>query len=122
MYTAVVKKHFDAAHRLVNYDGLCSNVHGHRWYVEVAVSSHQLNNQSMVVDFKNLKSIVGDVCRDYDHSFLNDKEVQPTAENLSYKIYQKVKQGLQQKPYNVVLKFVRVYETPEDYIEYSENV
>jgi len=33
-----VRGHFDAAHRLVGYDGDCSKLHGHRWEETLAVS------------------------------------------------------------------------------------
>ena len=42
MYILTTKHHFDSAHFLKGYDGKCSNIHGHRWFIEVSVQSEAL--------------------------------------------------------------------------------
>ncbi len=48
-----IKKVFNIAygHRLLNYDGKCSNIHGHNGKIEINLKSPELNNEAMVVDF-----------------------------------------------------------------------
>ena len=59
MYKLKTKASFDSAHFLKDYDGKCSNIHGHRWTVEIKVGAETLEsdtqNREMVVDFSNLK-------------------------------------------------------------------
>ena len=43
MHRLRIESHFDAAHKLVGYKGKCSNVHGHRWKVEVFVTGKKLD-------------------------------------------------------------------------------
>jgi 6-pyruvoyltetrahydropterin/6-carboxytetrahydropterin synthase len=50
MYRLQVKTHFDAAHRLVDYNGKCNRLHGHRWDVEVGVQGPTLDDRNMLVD------------------------------------------------------------------------
>ena len=39
MYEVIVRDHFSAAHQLRNYGGMCENLHGHNWKIEVIVSA-----------------------------------------------------------------------------------
>jgi len=50
---------FDSAHRLVGYDGLCSNLHGHIWNVEVEVggSIFDLDDVGILWDFTSGKKL-----------------------------------------------------------------
>ncbi len=52
-----VKKVFEVsyAHRLLNYNGKCENLHGHNVKVEVILEVNKLDNQMMVMDFIKLK-------------------------------------------------------------------
>lgn len=59
---------FDAAHVLTNHKGLCKNLHGHTYRVDVSVSGEV---DDMVMDFKDLKHIIEDtVCSRFDHAFI----------------------------------------------------
>jgi len=62
MYNLKLKHHFDAAHKLEDYDGPCRNLHGHRWDILVEIESPGLKND-MVIDFKKLKAIINQ----FDH-------------------------------------------------------
>ena len=42
MYYLTVENSFDSAHFLHGYEGKCSNLHGHRWTVEVEVGGEKL--------------------------------------------------------------------------------
>ena len=119
MYRLRIESHFDAAHKLVGYKGKCSQVHGHRWKVEVFVLGERLNNIGILVDFEVLKRKLEKIVKELDHSFLNDfKEIgNPTTENISKYIFKNLK-GLWN---SVKLEKVRVWETPEAWCEYCEE-
>lgn len=77
----------EIAHRLQTaYTSRCKHLHGHRYEVEITVSSKtgQLNGDGMVVDFKKLKEIVKQVLDDkWDHStcLREDDPLAPCIEN-----------------------------------------
>ena len=48
---------FDAAHRLVGYEGKCSNLHGHMWIVEIEVEGDKLDEVGMLWDFTHTKNL-----------------------------------------------------------------
>ena len=58
---------FDSAHFLSGYEGKCSNIHGHRWKLEVTVQSETLEQtgqiRGMVVDFGQLKDDIKKISR-----------------------------------------------------------
>lgn len=51
--------HFCYGHRLLNYDGKCKFLHGHNGKAVITVESPRLDALGMVVDFSQLKTIVG---------------------------------------------------------------
>ena len=119
VYRLRVKTYFDAAHKLENYQGKCSKIHGHRWTVEVFVTGEKLNTTGLLVDFSVLKKNLERIVEGLDHSFLNDnKEIgNPTAENISRFIFHKFEKLSE----SVKLEKVRVWESPESYSEYSPD-
>lgn len=122
MYILTVRKSFDAAHLLKNYQGKCANLHGHTWSVEVGVRGDKLNSQGMLVDFRHLKSLVNDLIKRYDHAYLNEmpefSEQNPTAENIAGTIFREMQGKL---PSGVVVDYVRVWESPETSATYRER-
>lgn len=138
MYTLQTSACFDSAHFLKGYEGKCSNIHGHRWKVEVTVASDELEEagqiRGMVVDFGTLKQDLNEITQEFDHSFIIEEEslkertkdalleegfrmievpFRPTAENLAEYFYDR----MSEKEYQVVL--VKVYETPNNCAGYS---
>lgn len=138
MYTLQTSASFDSAHFLKGYKGKCSNIHGHRWTVEVTVASEDVEAEGqirgMVVDFKTLKEDLNGLVDELDHSLVIEegslkektKEAlleeefrivelpfRPTAENLAEYFYDE----MEDKEYQVVL--VKVYETPNNCAGYS---
>lgn len=138
MYTLQTNASFDSAHFLKGYQGKCSNIHGHRWTIEVTVASDEVEEdgqiKGMIVDFKTLKNDLKDLADAFDHKFIIEegslkektKEAlleekfaivelpfRPTAENLAKYFYEK----MEEKEYQVVL--VKVYETPNNCAGYS---
>ncbi len=62
---------FDAAHVLTNHQGLCKNLHGHTYRVDVSVTQAEDDASDMVIDFKDLKHIAAEVvCERFDHAFI----------------------------------------------------
>ena len=69
MTTVTKTVRFDAAHVLTNHQGLCKNLHGHTYRVDVSVA--QDADADMVIDFKELKKIANEViCDRFDHAFI----------------------------------------------------
>lgn len=106
--------HFDAAHFLPRYEGLCHNMHGHRWKVDFEVSGIPRKYSGMIIDFVLLKSVV----KPLDHSLLNDKIDNPTAENIVEYILYKLKDVIIKNELdNIHDVTVRVWESPDSPVE-----
>lgn len=73
--TVVKEFLFDSAHYLPDYDGDCCHLHGHTYKLEVGVTGPVKPNTGMVVDFKQLKTIVKLITDKLDHSLLNDLDM-----------------------------------------------
>lgn len=133
MRVAVFRKaHFNAAHRLHIKEwsdeknkevfGVCSNpyYHGHNYELEVKVVGEVDPLTGMVIDLKILKEIIEEkIEKRFDHRNLNEeieefKEINPTAENICYVIWKILRETLDEK-FDL---FVRLYETPRNYVEY----
>jgi len=70
MTTVTKTVRFDAAHILTNHCGLCKNLHGHTYRVDVSVSA-DCSGDDMVMDFKDLKAVATRiVCDRFDHAFI----------------------------------------------------
>lgn len=85
----ITKKLKDAniAHRLMNYDGPCENIHGHTYHFEIDISSDRLDKLGMVIDFSEIKRICDNwIQSNWDHSILiadKDIELKNLVFNLS---------------------------------------
>jgi len=138
--------HFEMAHALLNYDGLCRHIHGHSYILFVTISGEPIEDDQdtklgMVMDFADLKTLVkGPIVDHFDHSlvihkeakrFLPDKpsdmydkvhlmDFQPTCENLVIHIAAQIKESL---PAGIELFSVKLYETATSYAEWfaSDN-
>ena len=98
VYTVSAQAHYDAAHYLVNYQGKCERLHGHRYVVEVALQSTELNEAGIAFDFVDLKRELRSVAERWDHRLLNDlpefEGVETSAENQARLIYSALKAKL----------------------------
>jgi 6-pyruvoyltetrahydropterin/6-carboxytetrahydropterin synthase len=110
MYELTIKTSFSAAHSLRDYDGPCSNIHGHNWAVEVLLTGNDLQPNGILVDFKDVKKATADVLSRLDHANLNEiapfDRLNPTSENLARWIFEEVgkrinKDGLRVSRVNV---------------------
>ena len=97
MYEIKVKSSFSAAHNLRNYRGKCENLHGHNWNIEAIFTYGFLGKDGMAVDFKEAKSLLESVLKEFDHSYLNEtdafKRLNPTSENMAKLIYDGIKKN-----------------------------
>jgi len=89
MYEIQKVMRIEGAHNLnLNYDSKCTQLHGHSWKIIVVcrVRDNGLDKNGMVVDFTSIKEVVGK----FDHAYLNEFLVQPTAENIARSIYEEI--------------------------------
>ncbi|HEV3278380.1 MAG TPA: 6-carboxytetrahydropterin synthase [Terriglobia bacterium] len=102
--------------------GKCNNPHGHghNYVLDVTVEGDVDARTGMVVDLKDLKQVIEDeVMQAMDHRFLNEevpafREIIPTTENIAREIWRR----LDGKIAAGSLHRVRLYETPELYVDY----
>lgn len=125
---------FCAAHRLVGHKGKCANIHGHNYKVEIKLSSNQLNKLGMIMDFSEVKIILGGwIDEHWDHKLLLNQEdplldsqevvkalmqhglvalpFNPTAENMAKALLAQFNILLADMGYAPIVSSVRVYET-----------
>jgi 6-pyruvoyltetrahydropterin/6-carboxytetrahydropterin synthase len=133
--------HFEMAHTLYEYDGLCRNIHGHSYNLEVTISGEPRNEpghpkDGMLLDFSTLKEIVKThVVNPFDHALMISSLVpeeqkqllsqttdrfivvdfQPTSENLVVYIASILQPLL---PSGVTLFSIRLYETETSFAEW----
>jgi 6-pyruvoyltetrahydropterin/6-carboxytetrahydropterin synthase len=97
--------------------------HGHNYVLEVSLEGDPDPVTGMVMDLKELKEILNrEIVDPYDHRFLNYEvppfdRVVPTVENIARDIWERLDQKLKQPGRR--LHSVRVYETPDLYVDYN---
>lgn len=108
---------FEAAHRLpfVPNGHKCARLHGHSYRVDLVVTGPLEPKQGWVIDFYTIESVFQPLLDQLDHHTLNDVEglENPTAELLAIWLWDRLSSQLP------VLSMVRIYETPQTYVEYS---
>ena len=58
--------HIDTSHRLLHYKGKCSNLHGHRWKVEVWMDGEPDPATQILIDYSLIKQVIDK----YDHQII----------------------------------------------------
>ncbi len=118
MFEVKVQGNFSAAHNLRDYSGDCENLHGHNWLVELGVAGNR-DDSGMVVDFRVLKGLLGDVLDGLDHKYLNElnpfKERNTTTENIAEYICSEAAAAM---PAGLRVEYVSVWESPGSAITY----
>jgi 6-pyruvoyltetrahydropterin/6-carboxytetrahydropterin synthase len=139
---------FEAAHFLEDYDGVCSQLHGHSYRLYVTVrgipSDDELDPKNgMVIDFGYLKQLVNDaIISEFDHSLIMQRSerstaleqllseefsrivvlpYRPTTENLLADFAERLLEVL---PDDVEIYSLRLHETGASYAEWyaSDNI
>ena len=85
---------FDAAHSLPGYKGKCAFMHGHTYQVEMVVEG-EVGIDGFVMDFYELKKILGAAIQELDHNCLNDILPNPTAESIVQWIAERLKKEME---------------------------
>lgn len=82
MYYISKRLEIAGAHKLkLDYESKCSNLHGHNWIINIYCKSEELDQNGMVIDFKNIKNKISDKL---DHQYINEVvDFNPTAENIA---------------------------------------
>ena len=138
MLTIIKSVRFDAAHVLTNHKGLCRNLHGHTYRVDVSVRQADGDSADMVMDFKDVKRICEEtVLSKFDHAFIyNDTSPaesdiaavvakhgmrtvalpwRSTAENLARHFFTELSARIPG------VSSVKVWETPDSCAEYNAD-
>ena len=138
MITVTKTVKFDAAHVLTNHQGLCKNLHGHTYRVDISVTQAEDDASDMVIDFKDLKKIATEIiCDRFDHAFVyntqsvGEKEIaavvekhgmrtvalpfRSTAENMAKMFFEELKARI------AGVSSVKVWETADSCAEYKAN-
>ena len=122
VYTVSVQAHYDSAHFLVHYKGKCERLHGHRYVVDVAVQTAELNEAGIAFDFVDLKRELRALADALDHRLLNElpqfEGVETSAENQARWFYQELKDRLPAELAEGLL-YARVWETPTQWAQYG---
>ena len=134
------------SHALLNYDGLCRNIHGHSYKLQVTIAGEPMQDagspkDGMVIDFSILKKLIQEqIISKLDHSLMINEKApidklsamgqmyerlqvvpfQPTSENMVLYIAGQVKLLL---PEHLELFSIRLYETVNSFAEWyaSDN-
>lgn len=137
---------FEMAHALLAYNGVCKNVHGHTYELEVTLIGDAKNEpghpeDGMVMDFGQLKNIVKTkIIQVFDHALVinaltpapQKEALALTTERLTVLGFQPTSENLvtyfagilqQEIPSNVSLFSLRLYETKTSFAEWfaSDN-
>jgi 6-pyruvoyltetrahydropterin/6-carboxytetrahydropterin synthase len=124
MYQLTRSVQFDAAHQLRDYPGKCANVHGHTYKMVVCIEGEKISEMGILYDFFDLKQLMQEVFDQLDHRFINEiapyNEINPTAENMAYQIYQTLKHRLAEQNPQLQLAYVEIWETPNCSARYTE--
>lgn len=134
---------FEASHALDGYDGKCKDIHGHSYHMMVRIKGTPITDDAdpkrgMVIDFSDLKKIVGEqIVKPFDHALIlksdsrfkgieqkNERvqyvDYQPTCENMVIDFAERIKAQL---PAHIELHSVFLRETNSSYAEWyaSDN-
>jgi 6-pyruvoyltetrahydropterin/6-carboxytetrahydropterin synthase len=125
MYEVTVEDTFSSGHYLRNYKGKCENPHGHNYRVRITLAGKSLDHAGLLLDFKDLKSVMKHVIDYLDHQMINDLEpftkLNPTAENLSKYFYDETNKGLAASTAGrVQVSRVTIWETDTSIATYYE--
>jgi len=142
--TITRKGTFDAGHRVMFERVKCYNIHGHLYQYELTFEYEQIKDIGYAIDFKEIKRTACNYIDDrFDHGFIaNPKDdvmvnacvetgskmrfspfvneegfCNPTAENISKDLFLSVTQLMSDYSNILKLKTVRLYETPNCFVD-----
>lgn len=142
MYQVEKRFTLPMGHRLSKHKGRCSSIHGHNITVLVGVSSKELNDNYMVIDFSDLKRMVQVFLDEWDHCLLVNEndwkfadvcseigmrvkrfDFDPTAEKLAELLFNTLKVRIKNErtENNVTIDYVTIYENENSKCTYRED-
>ena len=143
---------WDMAHLLAGHEGLCRNLHGHTYKMQIEVTrktedviTSEINCKGMVIDFKDLKQLVVDkIVEPLDHAFMywvnSTESLEHEIAEILLKNNRKVAKVKYRPtaeemamsffsiltkeliPLNLKLRAVKVWETPTSFAEVKGEV
>lgn len=137
MITCTRRIEFDSAHRVMEHESKCQFIHGHRYVVEATFTAEDLDKQGRVIDFGQVKALLGGWVDDnWDHTAIlheADRKLgamlaestgqavyylpyNPTAENIARYLLEEICPKLFARS-NVRCVRIRVHETPNCYAD-----
>jgi len=124
---------WEMGHRLPEHFDKCKNIHGHSYKMIVELEG-DVEESGMVLDYYEVKKIIGPIIEKLDHAFMvykEDKEIisflekmkskmvivefQSTVENICKYFLNEIKKI--SLPKNINKVSVRIYESADDYAE-----
>lgn len=122
MFEVAYETTFCSTHRLTRGGRPLEPVHGHDWRVEAVAAGEALDEVGIVIDFEELKKVVGEVAARFHYKDMNEHPglggQSPSAEVVARYFFQEVKKGLGAEGRH--LRRVRVWEAPGCSAVYAE--
>ncbi|MDQ1277944.1 MAG: 6-pyruvoyltetrahydropterin/6-carboxytetrahydropterin synthase [Thermodesulfobacteriota bacterium] len=123
MYEVTIKKSFSAAHVLKEIGGKCEDLHGHNFLVEVTVAGNALNEEDLLIDFRDLKKWINEILDHLDHKYLNEveafKDINPSSERIARYIYDRLMKKFQTLNLVLTVSRVTVWESDNARVTYT---
>jgi 6-pyruvoyltetrahydropterin/6-carboxytetrahydropterin synthase len=123
MYEVTIKKTFSAAHILREIGGKCEDLHGHNFIVEATVRGKSLNDEDILIDFRDLKKWTHEILEALDHKYLNEiavfKGMNPSSERIARYIHDRLADKIKSTGLNVVR--VTVWESENARVTYDND-
>jgi 6-pyruvoyltetrahydropterin/6-carboxytetrahydropterin synthase len=120
MYEVTIIKSFSAAHILSEIGGKCEELHGHNFKVEITVAAKELNPTGLLIDFRFLKKVLGEILEGVDHKYLNTLTtftgMNPSAENIAKYLCKEMEQKV--KTSGVHVARVKIWESENAAVNY----
>lgn len=119
LWRLIVKLDFSASHQLRNYDGKCERLHGHNFGVRAVVEGDKLSEDTeILMDFKELKTLLKGILADLDHCHLNEFEpflaANPSSENIARYIYKSLDKMLTEHEQGKNVRLVEIGVSEKD--------
>jgi 6-pyruvoyltetrahydropterin/6-carboxytetrahydropterin synthase len=122
MYELKIITQFAAAHQIRGIEGGCERLHGHNWKVEVFVSGDKLDENGLLIDFRDMKDKTEALMEELDHRFLNELEpfitLNPSSENVSRYVYEALSRQLNTD--TIRISKITVWESDSACASYTE--
>ena len=128
-------------HRLTKHKGRCSSYHGHNLKIDITVERQFLNDNDMVIDFYDLKTMVNEILDEWDHAMIiNQKDFEsfsiikncesqrlvklplagdPTSEKMCYVLFGKLFKNIKSLDVELNLKSVTIWESDESFAKFE---